>query len=351
MKGETSNSPEQSLDGCENDNVTKSGFFQHFLAKFSSDASRKASIMQILCEDQRLLSHINFSPAYNVKDLNSIEISQALSYDNDNNMLLTQLRKGSQEGWTSIVLCGRKNAQKAAFDHFQLIEKPFSISSIQPSLASEGDLTGQLSELGKPWLIDQTVIGVQRHRDLSLLDDPLHQDLHMISLSQAMQNIAACEPDLRRSCLVNLDLDSVAHTSTGIGLSGQAISQLAHYAGRSSSCEIMVITGVNDSKDPSDLLLPVIWYFMYGKQFVVEPIAKMMKTYFVDQETASYTFLSDERTQKWWLKNEFSSSLQDAFPLLACSYEDYSHMINHNELSPYLQYLKDLFEAYRIPQQ
>jgi len=350
MDGENANGSEHTLDESVNKKVTQPDFFQQLLLAYDPDAGDRVDIVQVLCEDLHLLSLFQAGANFSAHDLSRIALSRLISYEKDLNLLHTQLREGTEKGWTSIVINGKSTAFKAAFDHFQLLESPFSVSSIQPASGDDSDLAAQFSEVGKPWLIDQTLIGVQRHRDFSTANDGLPENLQKISLAQATNNIAACEPHLRRSSLVGLHLDSLTSSFAGIGFSGQSACQLAHYAGRSSYCNLLVINGV-DPNSAKDLLLPMLWYFMYGRGFRVTPTAKKMRGYIVEQPGNSHTFYSDERTQKWWLENPASSALKEIFPLIACSYEDYQHMIKHNELSLHLQYTKDLYEAYQMPEQ
>ncbi len=338
---------EQNVDGRQPEEVAGIGFFNHLRAAFDAANHSDFENVQVLCANKELLLLLNSARAFNTKDITRVAIARLVSYDQDRNLLLTLMREGHKEGWSTIVINQENSALKSAFDHLQLLEEPFSIAAIQPSLGDIHDQSDELSALGKPWLIDQTLIGLQRHRDLRMPGQDLGENCRKISLAEATSDLAACEPHLRRSSLVSIDFDALAASAAGIGFDGQAASQLAHYAGRSSYCKLLIINSFTIESAAANLIAPILWYFMYGLEFRLAPDVQQMRSYLVEHADEALTFYSDERTQKWWLANTASSSLKAAFPLLACSYADYSQVIKEREFSPDLQALRDLYENYR----
>ena len=253
----------------------------------------------------------------------------------------------------AIIISQSLKGIKHAFDAFQFMEKPFSVSLCQKEIGHNESIDQTLLDLRAPWLQHLALIGSQaQFTNANFLDAHQKPFLSTYRLGVVRKNIGKVEPELRMSELVGLDLtvlkssevQSESHTSS-VGFTMEELCQLAYYTGRSEQNQVFSIH--NCSESPSiilqDALATLIWYFVYGldmRGMTYPPDLRNMVTYVVEGSIYSetLTFYKDDLNQKWWLKSPFpKKKLTKSNPLIACDYEDYSTAVNEQMLTERLE--------------
>ncbi len=254
---------------------------------------------------------------------------------------------------TTLIISQQQKAIKNVFDAFQFLEKPFNVSLCQKEIGHGSSMDQAMLDLRVPWLQHLSVIGSQaQYTDLDFLTANQQSFFSFYRLGEIRKNIGMCEPEIRMSDLLGIDLQvlkssevqSATHVSS-VGFTVEELCQLAHYAGRSEQNKVFSIFNCSDST--ADISLDVIstlaWYFLYGLDMSgVEypPKVNNMLTYVVEGNIYSETlvFYKDDLHQKWWLKSPYpKKKLAQENPLIACDYQDYSTAVNEQMLTDRLE--------------
>lgn len=254
---------------------------------------------------------------------------------------------------TTLIIGQGQKAIKNAFDAFQFLDKPFNVSLCQKEIGHGDSMDQVMLDLRTPWLQHLSVIGSQaQYTNPSFLGTNQQSYFSSYRLGEVRNNIGMCEPEIRMSDLLGIDLgvlkssevESATHISS-VGFTVEELCQLAHYAGRSEQNKVFTI--FNCSRSMKEIAIDVIgtlsWYFLYGLDMSgVEypPKVNNMITYVVEGSIYSETlvFYKDDLHQKWWLKSPYpKKKLAQQNPLIACDYQDYSTAVNEQMLTDRLE--------------
>jgi hypothetical protein len=175
---------------------------------------------------------------------------------------------------------------------------------------------------------DYQIIGGQRHLYSNDNNDSA------LNLGAIRFNIGICEPAIRESGLMLLDLNvmrksEVAHHPFAFpsGLFSEDVSQLCRYGGMSELTKVFCITNITE--DLSDLVAQFVWYFAEAacQRYPDHPYFTNTVEEYAVEVTSFDTMLSFYKSKssgRWWVKipdikeNKWKS----------CSYEDYQMACN-----------------------
>ncbi len=161
-------------------------------------------------------------------------------------------------------------------------------------------------------------------------------------LGDISNSISIAEPVLRDADIVSLDLNSVMSSDSGNfinftpnGFSGKEICSLARYAGLSDKVSLIGIFNHNDSKQESQLMAQIVWYFIEGfhyrsNEYPFGSKEKYIK-YIIPFEEVELIFYKSHKTDRWWIEIPFLSTNNTKLKkstLLPCSYEEYLEACN-----------------------
>ncbi len=254
---------------------------------------------------------------------------------------------------TTLIISQKQKAIKNAFDAFQFLDKPFNVSLCQKEIGHGESMDQVMLDLRAPWLQHLSVIGSQaQYTNADFLATNQQSFFSSYRLGEVRKNIGMCEPEIRMSDLLGIDLgvlkssevESTTHVSS-VGFTVEELCQLAHYAGRSEQNKVFTI--FNCSQTMAEIAIDVIgtlsWYFLYGLDMSglqYPPKVNNMITYVVEGSIYSETlvFYKDDLHQKWWLKSPYpKKKLAQENPLIACDYQDYSTAVNEQMLTDRLE--------------
>lgn len=174
------------------------------------------------------------------------------------------------------------------------------------------------------------LIGNQRHL---YFDSNTSSNLN---LGAIRMNVSICEPAIRESNLMLLDLNvlrksevanhAFAHPS---GLFSEDVTQLCRYGGMSEQTKVFCVTNITE--DLADLVAQFVWYFSEaaGQRYPDHPYFTNTVEEYAVEVTSIETMLSFYKSKssgRWWVKipdikeNKWRS----------CSYEDYQLACNDN---------------------
>ncbi|MBX2814779.1 MAG: hypothetical protein KTR24_02235 [Saprospiraceae bacterium] len=315
--------------------VTSNAFFTTL--QENEDAGKKS--FGLCCTEAALLEdlapHFRRLSTHPLQDY--VHLSQLVLSANKN-AILTDLRSLSLQNDLIILISTQPDGYKLCFDHLQLCEKSFSALTLRNSI-SFGDISHQMQDLANPWMMDQTIVGLQKH--LSGFTGSEFDNLRLVSLAQTQNDLKEVEPLLRRADLIDVDISCCQSGERAIGLTAQEVCQLTHYAGRGTSAKILSIQLASRHSWDLECAATAIWYMLYGMTMRQEPVMKKMRQYTLTSaiEGRKLTFLFDANTQHWWCN---TSPSEDEEKLIPCSYRDYEMASEKQEISDRLQYLLSL---------
>jgi len=177
----------------------------------------------------------------------------------------------------------------------------------------------------------QTYFNSQEEIDLI---DKLFFDAYR--LGDVSNNIAIAEPVFRDADIVSIDLTSVKSSDSGNftsftpnGFNGKEICALSRYSGISDKVSLLGIFNHNNSKQESDLIAQIIWYFIEGFHYRSNEYPFGSKEnyikYIIPLEE-ELIFYKSNKTDRWWIEIPFISNGNNKLKkstLLPCSYDEY----------------------------
>lgn len=159
-----------------------------------------------------------------------------------------------------------------------------------------------------------------------------------VRLGEVRQNMEECEPIIRASNMLVMDVCSIRHPDfpanqleVPFGLTGEEACQLFWYAGLSNRLKSVGIYGFDLSKDQSNysafLLATMSWYFLEGYYARLDDMDFDGNTYFkyivsFNMDPHEIVFYKHKSSGKWWLliDPELRHNKRHVIP---CSYQDY----------------------------
>jgi len=156
-------------------------------------------------------------------------------------------------------------------------------------------------------------------------------------LGDVSNNISISEPVLRDADIVCVDLTSVKSSDSGNfvtftpnGFNGKEICSLSRYAGISDKVSLFGIFNHNSTKQESQLIAQIMWYFIEGFHYRSHEYPYGSKEnylkYIIPMEDEELIFYKSNKTDRWWIEIPFISAANNKLKkstLLPCSYEEY----------------------------
>jgi len=250
----------------------------------------------------------------------------------------------------AVVLGGTQELTFAIHQGYEALEVPVN-HTIVDSKIDLGEFRDRLSpdnHLSKivlhdpSYLFNLTVLGYQTYyADPAVMElmDKMYFDY--VRLGELKSNLAACEPLLRNSDFVSVDMmcvknDSAQGTFEPNGFDGESICRIARYTGMSDKVSTFGIFNYNVKEDSdrqqATLIAQMMWYFVEGLLGRVKEFPLVKKQNFLEYKVQlpeykeDLVFFKSKRTDKWWMKIPYvvqGSRFADRHHLMPCSYEDY----------------------------
>ncbi|GEP49446.1 arginase [Flavobacterium noncentrifugens] len=162
-------------------------------------------------------------------------------------------------------------------------------------------------------------------------------------LGDVSNNISISEPVLRDADIVCVDLTSVKSSDSGNfvtftpnGFNGKEICSLSRYAGISDKVSLFGIFNHNSTKQESQLIAQIMWYFIEGFHYRSNEYPYGSKEnylkYIIPMEDEELIFYKSNKTDRWWIEIPFISASSNKLKkstLLPCSYDEYLAACNH----------------------
>lgn len=169
------------------------------------------------------------------------------------------------------------------------------------------------------------------------LDLMEHLNFDVKRLGKLTESIQECEPELRNSDLVVLNLEAIQNSDfrstlelSPNGFNSREICALARYAGMNNKVQSFGVYNFKAKNIPPDDLLvaEILWYFMEGKNHAADVIAwdesESFETFYVQIPEQDLIFYRNITTDQWWLElqevNEIERLGRQPIP---CSHMDY----------------------------
>ena len=161
-------------------------------------------------------------------------------------------------------------------------------------------------------------------------------------LGDVSNSISIAEPVLRDADIVSVDLNSVMSSDSGNfinftpnGFSGKEICSLSRYSGLSDKVSLFGVFNHNNSKQESQLVAQIVWYFIEGFHYRSNEYPFGSKEnyikYIIPFEEEELIFYKSHKTDRWWIEIPFlttSNTKLKKRTLLPCSYDEYLRACN-----------------------
>jgi len=162
-----------------------------------------------------------------------------------------------------------------------------------------------------------------------------------IRIGDLKKNIENCEPLIRFSDMVSVDLSSLRISdspgcfhSHSFGLSGEEACQISWYSGMSDKVSSFGIYEYNPDLDnrmqSANIVATMIWYFMEGfyhrkhdRDFHSNQFVKFTVT--LKQNPHAIIFYKSTLTDRWWMEVPFPQEkfIYQRSSIVPCTYQDY----------------------------
>lgn len=187
-------------------------------------------------------------------------------------------------------------------------------------------------------LFDYTHLGYQTYfvaqEELDLMEQ-LNFDVNR--LGQLIDSISESEPELRKSEMVVLNLESIqssdfisSNNLSPNGFSSREICSLSRYAGINNKVRSFGVYNFKAKNILSDdlLMAEILWYFVEGKNQTAEEIdfedQSSYETFYVQIPEQDLMFYHDIKAEQWWLElNEMDEIEYKGNQVIPCSKKDY----------------------------
>lgn len=249
-------------------------------------------------------------------------------------------------GILPIILGGGQDLTYGQFLGCQELGYPLNLTSIDSKidLQVSGELNSRnylhkiITDHGNE-LFNFVTLGIQRYlvsqKDMDLMNKLFFDG---IRLGEIRENQAICEPFLRDSDIISIDMSGIrfadnpgAAFSNPNGLTADEICQLAWYAGYSDRVKTLGIYEMDPSSDQlelsAQLASQIIWHFIdafsshESRKSDTENIEKLMVS--VEIFAHSIVFRHDVENNRWWFELPMHQGEIDNFLLISCSEDDY----------------------------
>jgi arginase family enzyme len=182
----------------------------------------------------------------------------------------------------------------------------------------------------------QTYFTSQEEIDLI---DKLYFDA--VRLGEIIKNPNITEPIFRDADIVSIDLNAIQSSVScqknpyqPNGFDGREICTLSRYAGISDKISIFGVFNQNYSKEQSQIIAQIAWYFIEGvhyrsNEYPFEDKANYLK-YNVLSNEEELVFYKSNRSERWWMEIKFNNPHNNNIKktLLPCNLEDYNMACN-----------------------
>ncbi len=169
------------------------------------------------------------------------------------------------------------------------------------------------------------------------LDLMEHLNFDVQRLGKLTESIQECEPELRNSDLVVLNLEAIQNSDfrstlelSPNGFNSREICALARYAGLNNKVQSFGVYNFKAKNISSDelLLAEILWYFIEGKNHAPGKLDLEQKdafeTFFVQMPEQELVFYRDLKTEQWWMElSEMNDSEPMGKQIIPCSAKDY----------------------------
>jgi len=198
------------------------------------------------------------------------------------------------------------------------------------------------------YLFNFTNLGYQTYfvnQDSVKALDKLFFDAHR--LGEFSGNMQAAEPLIRNASMISFDISAIRSSdacananASPNGFYGEEACQICRYAGMNDKLSSIGFYEFNPAFDQNGqtalLLAQMIWYFIDGYYQRKKDIPLQPKSQYLIYRTSlkedghELLFVKSKKTDRWWMQVAYpsTSSKNERFHLVPCSYEDYQLAVN-----------------------
>jgi len=260
-----------------------------------------------------------------------------------------------------VLLGGSQDSTLALTNYLDLGNKTYNLSVIDAIIDSsfaDDDLDNEnyLSHIltkDSAKLQNLNILGIQsyyNHPSKFEIFDKLFIDYY--KLGEMQNNILECEPELRESNIVSIDVRSIRQCDMPAqsdghpnGLTGLDVCKLTRLTGIAVKNKFFGIYEYNPLYDKNNtganLIAQMIWYYIEGKNDYKTDYPNVSKKqllkFYVESDIMKLIFYKNPKTNRWWVS---LPELVDENNLFACSESDYHNALNSNLTTRILRMIK-----------